>query len=712
MMKTSTHPRLSGTQNLALATLRRAWRKILQALVATQLLALSYHAAADQPLQIGTGMYDITGPAAEAGMMGYAALQTVDGIKQRLWARAFIMVDPVSQKRVVFVSCDLGAIFQSEKLAVIDQLKQRFGSLYDASNVMISATHTHVGSGGQSHYELYLLAATDNSGFGYNNQAYQAVVRGIVEAISRAHENLAPGSVRLASDTVSNISLNRAQVPYNANHDANQYSTNYNNTMTVLKFINANGAPVGMVNWYPVHATSFSNKYTKLSGDSKGYASHEFEKWMQGNPLSPQTFVAAFAQSDEGDVVPVDGNANSSPGFMGSPDEETNVLAAGNKQLIKGQQIYQMPGKNIGSSIDYRHQWINFPQYVVSGAYTGNGDQQLCTAAIGPSFVPGGPNGPSGVPGFYPGMTASSIDLQAVLKGFLGTSLGSLGLSVSSSLSIPTTDPCQAPKPVLLPTGVLNWTPQILPVQLFRIGSLAIIGVPFEVTTMVGRHLRARVLQQFAPLGVTDVVIAGLSNSYAGYTATYDEYQMQYYEGASTHFGPNQAAALEQMLGTQASAMVTGASLADTGTPPTVAEEGGLLLERPGVIFDDKNAWESFGQVLTDANLNYSRGATVTVTFRGGHPKNNLHTMDTFLKVQRQDPNSGYWNTVATDNDFEATYQWQRAGVAMSVVTVTWKIPQSAQPGAYRIVQQGDWKNGLDQSINPYTGTSSTFQVF
>ena len=36
------------------------------------------------------------------------------------------------------------------------------------------------------------------------------------------------------------------------------------------------------------------------------------------------------------------------------------------------------------------------------------------------------------------------------------------------------------------------------------------------------------------------VVIAGLSNAYADYTVTFEEYQVQRYEGASTIYGPHQ----------------------------------------------------------------------------------------------------------------------------------------------------------------------------
>ena len=45
---------------------------------------------------------------------------------------------------------------------------------------------------------------------------------------------------------------------------------------------------------------------------------------------------------------------------------------------------------------------------------------------------------------------------------------------------------CQFPKPILLDTGFMNfpypWHARVLPPQLLRIGQLAIIGVPAELT--------------------------------------------------------------------------------------------------------------------------------------------------------------------------------------------------------------------------------------
>lgn len=79
-------------------------------------------------------------------------------------------------------------------------------------------------------------------------------------------------------------------------------------------------------------------------------------------------------------------------------------------------------------------------------------------------------------------------------------------------------DACHYPKPVLLPTGYMDvpwkWHPDIVDVQIFRIGSFVIAGVPGEFTTMAGRRLREALHATLVKEGVLHptVVIAGLSN--------------------------------------------------------------------------------------------------------------------------------------------------------------------------------------------------------
>jgi neutral ceramidase len=78
--------------------------------------ALTGPCAGNTAFQVGSGIYDVTGPAAELGMMGYAMLeQKTAGIHQRLRARAFVIASPCNGKRVAFVSADAGQIFQGVK---------------------------------------------------------------------------------------------------------------------------------------------------------------------------------------------------------------------------------------------------------------------------------------------------------------------------------------------------------------------------------------------------------------------------------------------------------------------------------------------------------------------------------------------------------------------------------------------------------------------
>lgn len=670
-------------------------------------LALCAQGAAAGEYNIGTGVYDITGPVAETGMFGYAAMQTADGLHMRLRARAFIIQSASSGKRVVYVNADLGAMFQSIKLEVVKRLQAEYGGLYGADNVMLVGTHTHSGNGGHSHYALYQMASADASLFGYSAQAFHAAVDGIVAAIERAHRNLAPGSVELVQGDLLGATRNRSSVAYLADADAGLYPYDTNKTMTQLKFRKDDGREIGVLNWFAIHATALSLKQTKISSDSIGYAEQFFERSKATDYAAPETFVAAFSPGDEGDVVSSNGNAFSAPGFQGSPDEYTNVQIDGSRQLQKAQELYAQPGTRLADRIDYRHQWTAMNGFVVRPEFTHGAAATLCTAARGYSFAAGAENGPSDIPGITEGMTDDNTNLLTAAQAFLADPLSGVILFTFGAVALGADDPCQWAKPDLLPTGALDWVPEVLPHQVMVVGPLAIIGLPYEVTTMSGRRIRAQVLKQLAGQGVTTAVIAGLTNSYSGYLATREEFETQQYEGASTEFGPNAESAVEQIASDLASALAHGTPVSDTGTPPD--KSGQVFLQRPGVVFDDKPLFQQFGQVLVQPAASYARGSKVVVTFRGAHPKNNLRTQDTFLRVERQSGSS--WIAVANDWDFETTYAWRREGIAYSQVDVEWRIPASAVPGTYRIRQFGDWKSGWTGKVSPYTGTSRTFTV-
>lgn len=160
-------------------------------------------------------------------------------------------------------------MFQSIKLAVVERLRRRFGSVYTDENVMLSATHTHVGNSGHSHDRLYQIAGNDGAGYGYDEHNFDAVVTGIVEAIARAHANLEPGRVSLETGTLTGATRNRSLPAYQANKDAAAFGSSVNEEVVQLELTAADGTPRGLINWFAIHPTSFSLESTLIASDNK-----------------------------------------------------------------------------------------------------------------------------------------------------------------------------------------------------------------------------------------------------------------------------------------------------------------------------------------------------------------------------------------------------------------------------------------------------------
>jgi neutral ceramidase len=105
----------------------------------------------------------------------------------------------------------------------------------------------------------------------------------------------------------------------------------------------------------------------------------------------------------------------------------------------------------------------------------------------------------------------------------------------------------------------------------------------------------------------------------------------------------------------------------------------------PPVIVDTAPAGKSFGSVWTDVQPQYSVNQTVSVTFVGANPRNNLMTGATFLTVE-QLVGGNSWKVVVADADWSTKFYWSRRGtVSESYCTITWDVPANQAPGTYRI---------------------------
>lgn len=663
---------------------------------------------------IGAGMYDITGPAAELGMMGYSMPdQKTEGISMRVRSRAFVVADPESGKRVVFVSADTGIIPQGVKQRVVELLVAAFGGLYTDQNVLVSANHTHSAPGGYSHYAMYNLSM-----LGYDETNFNCVSEGIYQSIVRAHNALTPGTILISTGELDDCGWNRSPDAYNNNpaDEISQYDSNTDKTMTLLKFVTEGGRDIGSVNWFAIHPTSIGNTNRLISGDSKGYASYLFEKDKGTNYTDATPFVAAFAQTDAGDVSP-----NIYWGYPNGVDDYDHMKTIGQRQYVKAVELFNSSSEPVGGGVDFRHQYVDFSSETIAAAFLPEGMDSIttCSAAIGVSKLAGSTEDGKG------------IDIAEGITYPYDISL--LGTVFPWEFTIlPEDQDCQDEKPIILPMGRIRpqdipLTPEVLPIQILKIGNLAIVGYPTEVTTMAGRRIRDTVKNALGNR-VDHVVIAALSNAYAGYTSTREEYAVQHYEGASTHFGPYSLNAFQQRIAGIASDMAAGLPSAAGPTPRDIRDA--QILNTLGVVFDDKPLGADFGDVETDAEANYGRGDTVRVVFWGAHPRNDLRLEDTFLMVEHvttaevchdeivgcdtvrvcEDQVTGV-QPIAHDWDPETVYRWERSGMANSKVTISWTIPDDTPPGQYRIRHFGNWKSGWTGTISPYDGTSCVFTV-
>ena len=116
----------------------------------------------------------------------------------------------------------------------------------------------------------YVLFNVPNLGF--IKDTLDALVRGIVTSIQRAHDSVRPGSVKYSAGMVTEeANINRSPSSYDANpaEERARYEYNTDRDMVQLMFYDEAGAALGVLNWYAVHPTSMNNTNHLISSDNK-----------------------------------------------------------------------------------------------------------------------------------------------------------------------------------------------------------------------------------------------------------------------------------------------------------------------------------------------------------------------------------------------------------------------------------------------------------
>ncbi|WSG63081.1 neutral/alkaline ceramidase [Nocardia sp. NBC_01730] len=639
---------------------------------------------------VGRAIADITGEPAEVGMLGYGkADQKTTGIHIRLRARAFVFADPILDRRVLLIVNDLPLIFSSITQEVLRRLAQRFGDTYTESNVMLTATHTHCGPGGYSHHRLY------NSSIGFRPKTFAAIVDGIVEAAERAHEDLAPATLRLIHGELREASVNRSRTAFDRNpQEDKEFFPDAIDPQTTLLRIDREGEPVGAINWFASHGTSMTNRNTLISGDNKGYAAYHWERVVEGVDYLADPdpdFVAAFAQTNAGDMSP---NLDGRPGHGPTDDEFENTRILGLRQYEAAAKLAAGYMPRMAGSVDCRFVYVDLSAVTVSAEFTGDEREHRTGRPAGgaAAFAGAGFDGPTHWKTFHEGRNPGWDLLSRLAYRFA-----------------PALRDVQAPKAIVAPGRLLNrfrpYVQEIVPVQLIQIGELYLLGIPGEVTITAGLRLR-RTVAAILGAELANVLVAGYANAYIHYVTTPEEYVAQHYEGASTLFGRWELPALQQVAAQLATAMHDGNAVASGTAAPDLSE-----LQRPSKTTpppDFPTVGRHFGDVLTEPAPAYRAGERVSVEFAGAHPNHDLHRGKTYLMVQRRDGER--WRTIADDGDWTTTFSWSRGPAQSSRVTIVWHIPADSTPGSYRIRYFGDAVQLGDDRV-PFSGTSPEFVI-
>lgn len=484
---------------------------------------------------------------------------------------------------------------------------------------------------------------------------------------------------------------------------------------------------------------------TLVTGDNKGVAAYLFEREAKRNGLDlvADNFVAGFSQSNVGDTSPnvmgaycEDGSGEecsfqtslcgnvSQPchgrgPFFGLDDAGTkSCFEIGRRQFVGAKSLFDkmrtgpLSSTSIGGPVRSLHSFKDFSNYTF--IHPNGSLVRTCSAALGYSFAAGTTDGP----GAFDFKQNNSGDPNA----------NPVWATVSKFIHAPSEDQivCQVPKPILLDVGATRspyqWTPNIVDIQLFRIGQLLIIIAPGEATTMAGRRWKEAIASTASSLSLTSskplVVLGGPANTYAHYIATEEEYSIQRYEGASTLYGPHTLNAYINLTTSLLPYLSSSSSLPqkpDPGPNPPIHINSSLSFITP-VVFDNPGLFRSFGAILSDVDpaskRAYPRGrSTVAARFVGANPRNNLRLESTFAAVEKV--SGDQFVTVRDDADWELVYRWRRTSevAGTSEVEIAWEVPADAEPGKYRLVYYGDRKAFGSGKIDAFVGRSSIFAV-
>jgi neutral ceramidase len=467
-------------------------------------------------LLAGVGRADIT-PRPGMPTTGYATNgNSGNGFRTRLYTRV-IYLKPVDRKPVALVQCDLlsGSELVHRKVAELVAVKTDL----DMGGIMMSGTHTHSGPGNLLGSNFYVMNAGNEGGL--DLKFLEFITGQIANAIVNAYNDRRPARIAMGSIEAYGFTRNRSISAYSANRNADSKKVGdirkavdpLMHMVRVDCLDEKSGAymPAAAFTSFSIHGTSVPAKNnTFYNADVFAYMERELE-WEITRKRGPAKFVHAVVNGTHADNAP-----DVAPEALGFRESRRLGLGLGQKAI---DLFYSLAG-SLSADITIQTALREIDYYrdnTIDGI-------TICDAPrVGNTLLAGaGDGGPTPVLGWLPFVKEGSRRWI-----FTGGCHGSKRITLWPFQSF------------LLPRSGF---PHVITYQAIQLGDMVLLPLPYEVTMESGRRITEACRKSALEGGMstdTYCIVVSVSNGYAGYCTTPEEYGVQRYEGGHTLYGPN-----------------------------------------------------------------------------------------------------------------------------------------------------------------------------
>ncbi len=626
-----------------------SWLAALAALAALVLAALpSPAAAAPGDLRAGAGRADITPPTGYYLMGWVRSDAKAAGQLTRLFARSLVLQR--GNRKLALVATDLGFVPAGLVAHVVERLGPRG---FDEESVIISASHTHSAPAGYSNYPAFNTVAPTSTtpteseiSSPADEQLYAFLVKRIATAIRRADRDRERAVAGWGRTKLFGVTENRSVEAHLHDHgierEAGEGSAAEDprgerhtidpdvNVLRVDKVRGNRTLPIGIWSTFANHGTVVKPTFPYYNGDHHAAAARLAEQAIRRRADVPgrQEVVNAYGNSDEGDMT-------AGIRFSGPAD----AYDVGRREARAFLEGWRNAGRALSRRPALDSRWTI---ECFCGRQTSAGPVDS-KAVVGMPFLTGSEEnrGPlfdeTGVPfeGYRlpAGAGPQGNKIQAVADTGSGTFPGAVPLTTA------------------------------------RIADRAIVTVPGEMNSGMGRRLRSNAEEAVAGSGIDRVVVSGLANDFIQYFTSPKEYDRQHYEGGSTLFGRASGVFIEERLIALLEALVSGE---DAPAPATDERRNGVSDEA-----------EPFGSGASGAEATDQPGTTrrldrASFAWQGG-PQGTDRPLDrAFVVIERR--SRGRWRAVDSDLGLRTLWTVNEDGAYRA----QWEAPAHARAGRYR----------------------------